>query len=58
MVHLRSVGFDGWRFDYVKGYSGEWTREYVNGSMPILAFGEYWDACSYTGGVLDYNQAR
>jgi alpha-amylase len=53
---MRGVGFDGWRFDYVKGYSGEYTRQYINASVPKIAFGEYWDACSYTNGVLDYNQ--
>ena len=56
LLHMRSVGFDGWRFDYVKGYKGEFTRKYIDGSVPALAFGEYWDACTYTGGVLDYNQ--
>lgn len=50
------VGFDGWRFDYVKGYSGEFTREYVDASVPKLAFGEFWDACNYSDGVLSYNQ--
>ena len=53
---LRNVGYDGWRFDYVKGYSGEFTRKYIDASVPLMAFGEYWDSCSYTGGVLDYNQ--
>ena len=56
LQHMRSVGFDGWRFDYVKGYKGEFTRKYIDASVPALAFGEYWDACNYTGGVLDYNQ--
>jgi alpha-amylase len=56
LCHMRAVGFDGWRFDYVKGYSGEFTRKYIDASVPALAFGEYWDACNYTGGVLDYNQ--
>ena len=56
LKHLRKVGYDGWRFDYVKGYSGEFTRKYIDASVPLLAFGEYWDSCSYTGGVLDYNQ--
>ena len=54
----KSIGYDGWRFDYVKGYSGEFTREYIDGSVPSLAFGEFWDACDYTDGVLDYNQDR
>lgn len=37
------IGFDGWRFDYVKGFGGwvvkEWTK-HVGG----FAVGEYWDA--------------
>lgn len=54
--HLRKVGFDGWRFDFVKGYDGKWSREYVDASAPVMAFGEYWDTMSYKDGVLDYNQ--
>ncbi|EFN55550.1 hypothetical protein CHLNCDRAFT_31136 [Chlorella variabilis] len=57
MRYLRnSIGFDGWRFDYVKGYEGRWIGEYVNATVPEMAFGEYWDTCSYTDGVLNYNQ--
>lgn len=57
MKWLRNnVGFDGWRFDYVKGYAGEAVREYINGTVPLMAFGEYWDTCDYTDGVLNYNQ--
>lgn len=57
MRYLRnSIGFDGWRFDYVKGYDGRWVREYVDATVPEMAFGEYWDTCSYTDGVLNYNQ--
>lgn len=52
----KNVGYDGWRFDFVKGYSGKYTREYIDESTPLMAFGEFWDACSYTDGVLDYNQ--
>jgi alpha-amylase len=51
-----SIGFDGWRFDYVKGYSGEFVRAYVDATVPDLAVGEFWDTCGYTDGVLDYNQ--
>eukprot|EP00239_Pterosperma_sp_CCMP1384_P006863 CAMPEP_0197854428 /NCGR_PEP_ID=MMETSP1438-20131217/24657_1 /TAXON_ID=1461541 /ORGANISM="Pterosperma sp., Strain CCMP1384" /LENGTH=767 /DNA_ID=CAMNT_0043469163 /DNA_START=187 /DNA_END=2490 /DNA_ORIENTATION=+ len=50
------IGYDGWRFDFVKGYSGHFTREYIDATVPTLAFGEYWDACGYSDGVLDYNQ--
>ncbi|KAL6768502.1 AMA2 [Auxenochlorella protothecoides x Auxenochlorella symbiontica] len=57
MNYLRnSIGFDGWRFDYVKGYEGRFVRDYVDATVPQMAFGEYWDTCSYTDGVLNYNQ--
>lgn len=57
MKWLRNtVGFDGWRFDFVKGYAGEAVREYINATVPLMAFGEYWDTCEYTDGVLNYNQ--
>ncbi|PRW34079.1 glycoside hydrolase isoform A [Chlorella sorokiniana] len=57
MRYLRqSIGFDGWRFDYVKGYEGRWVREYVDATVPEMAFGEYWDTCSYSDGVLAYSQ--
>lgn len=45
-----------WRFDFVKGYAGSYAREYIDATVPALAFGEYWDTCGYTDGVLDYNQ--
>ncbi|KAL3150549.1 Alpha-amylase [Trebouxia sp. C0010 RCD-2024] len=57
MKWLRNnVGYDGWRFDFVKGYAGEAVREYINATVPTMAFGEYWDTCEYTDGVLNYNQ--
>ena len=31
-------------------------QEYVDATVPKLAFGEFWDACSYSDGVLSYNQ--
>jgi alpha-amylase len=52
------VGFRGWRFDFVKGYSGTFTGEYVDETRPFLSFGEFWDACDYRDGVLEYNQDR
>ncbi|KAK9843998.1 hypothetical protein WJX81_001575 [Elliptochloris bilobata] len=51
-----SIGFDGWRFDFVKGYGGEFAKEYIDMTVPEMAFGEYWDTCEYTDGVLNYNQ--
>ena len=45
----QDVGFDGWRFDFVKGYRGERVREYVEATQPDIVVGEYWDACGYEG---------
>lgn len=55
---LKNVGFDGWRFDFVKGYAGHFTRDYIDATVPLMAFGEFWTACEYTDGVLNYNQNR
>jgi alpha-amylase len=79
MKYLRqSIGFDGWRFDFVRGYPGQFAKQvggwdckrravtftsptldalqYVDETVPEMAFGEYWDSCDYTDGVLNYNQ--
>lgn len=39
-----------------QGYEGRFVRDYVDATVPQMAFGEYWDTCSYTDGVLNYNQ--
>ena len=31
-------------------------REYLDATVPEMAFGEFWDTCEYTDGVLNYNQ--
>lgn len=30
-------------------YEGRWIKEYIDATVPEMAFGEYWDTCSYTG---------
>jgi len=57
MKFLRtSIGFDGWRFDFVKGYPGDILRLYIDSTVPELTVGEFWDTCEYTNSVLNYNQ--
>uniref|UniRef100_A0A383VU35 Alpha-amylase n=1 Tax=Tetradesmus obliquus TaxID=3088 RepID=A0A383VU35_TETOB len=51
-----SIGFDGWRYDFVRGYGGQFVKIYTDATVPEMAFGEYWDTCEYTDGVLNYNQ--
>ncbi|KAL3840396.1 hypothetical protein ACJIZ3_024987 [Penstemon smallii] len=38
-----NIGFDGWRFDFVKGYSPNITKIYLENTKPDFAVGEYWD---------------
>lgn len=40
--YLKSIGFDGWRFDYVKGYPAWVVRAWVD-EVGGYAVGEYWD---------------
>jgi len=39
----QNYGFNGWRFDLVKGYSGSFVGKYVSASNPSFSVGEYWD---------------
>jgi hypothetical protein len=50
------VGFDGWRFDFAKGYNGQHVLDYIKATQPALAVGEYWDDCCYTDSHLEYDQ--
>lgn len=55
---LRTVRFQDLRFDFAKGYSAKFVKEYVEESKPAFSLGEYWDNCSYSTpeNQLDYNQ--
>ncbi len=37
------VGFDGWRYDYVKGFSGSYVTEYNAHTSPWFVVGEVWE---------------
>ncbi|KAI8469622.1 MAG: glycoside hydrolase superfamily [Monoraphidium minutum] len=56
LQYLKTVGFDGWRFDFVRGYGGQYVKQYIDATVPQMAFGEYWDSCDYSDRVLNYNQ--
>ena len=36
------IGFKGWRYDYVKGYSGYYNGIYNDATSPYFSVGEYW----------------
>ena len=38
-----TIGFDGWRYDYVKGYNGYYTKLYNDATQPYFSVGELWD---------------
>lgn len=40
---LEELGYAGFRYDMVKGYSGEYTKIYNEYSRPTYSVGEYWD---------------
>ena len=47
---LKPAGFVGWRYDYVKGYSGEYVGQYNAGSGAEFSVGEYWPTAGYNSG--------
>eukprot|EP01025_Chloroclados_australasicus_P001152 TRINITY_DN1033_c0_g1_i1.p1 TRINITY_DN1033_c0_g1~~TRINITY_DN1033_c0_g1_i1.p1 ORF type:complete len:441 (-),score=30.82 TRINITY_DN1033_c0_g1_i1:490-1812(-) len=53
----RTVGFDGWRLDFARGFSGEHAKKYIQRSSPHFVVGEYWDSLHYQDdGTLQKNQ--
>jgi alpha-amylase len=43
------VGFDGWRFDFAKGYSANIAKIYVQNTSPSFVVAEIWSSLSYNG---------
>lgn len=39
-----TIGFDGWRYDMVKGYPGHYVGMYDAASAPVFSVGEFYDA--------------
>lgn len=51
------IGFDGWRFDFARGYSPSFTKIYVANTKPSFAVGEIWKDLAYgNDGKPEYNQ--
>lgn len=40
---LKTLGFDGWRYDMVVGYAGSYIGEYNGATSPSFSVGENWD---------------
>jgi alpha-amylase len=41
---LKAAGFQGWRYDLVKGYHGRFVAEYNEATGPAFSVGEFFDA--------------
>ncbi|MBU8895116.1 alpha-amylase [Corallococcus sp. M34] len=37
-----TIGYDGWRYDYVKGYAGSYVGQYNAATSPYFSVGELW----------------
>jgi alpha-amylase len=48
------IGYDGWRYDLVKGFSGNFIEMYNNSANAHLSVGEFWDGnYDYVKGWID-----
>lgn len=44
LENANNAGFDGWRYDYVKGYHPWVVQDMNNATSPSFSVGEYWDS--------------
>jgi len=61
MKWLKQIGFDGWRYDYVKGYAPQYVGIYDAATKPAFSVSELWTSLYYGKGMSateppDYNQ--
>jgi len=40
---LKTIGFQGWRYDFVKGFHGRYVMEYNDATNPEFSVGEFYD---------------
>lgn len=43
LSRLKSLGFQGWRWDVAKGFAPGYFGKYIQSSQPYYSVGEYWD---------------
>lgn len=56
MKWLKKLGFDGWRYDYAKGYGAAFVDLYDRATTPCFSVGEIWTDMSFSGSYLNPNQ--
>lgn len=47
---LKDAGFVGWRYDFVKGFDGEYVGQYNAATSAEFAVGEYWPTAGFSVG--------
>ncbi len=50
---IDDLGYTGFRYDMVKGFSGSYVRDYNNYAKPQFSVGECWDSSSTISGWID-----
>ncbi len=50
---LGDIGYAGFRYDMVKGYSASYTADYNSTAKPTFSVGEYWDSSSRIKSWID-----
>ena len=43
LLRLKSIGFQGWRYDLTKGYAGQFIGDYNDATSPAFSVGEFYD---------------
>ncbi|KAA8495621.1 Alpha-amylase 3, chloroplastic [Porphyridium purpureum] len=51
-----TIGFEAYRIDYARGFSGRFVGEYMKATEPAFAVAEYWDGLAYDGDYMKPNQ--
>ncbi len=54
---LNDLGYSGFRYDMVKGYSASFTGQYNTSAMPEFSVGECWDGSSVIRNWIDGTKA-
>lgn len=52
----QEVGYDGWRFDYSKGYGAKYAQQLIEATGSPFTVGEFWTSMAYQQGDLATDQ--
>ncbi len=47
LLRLKDLGFDSWRYDFVKGFPAKYVGEYNSSTPYYYSVGEYWEGNAY-----------